>query len=109
MVMVTIDTIVLRDTDAAGSAQSSNRHGSVLRGSVRRLLTHIGTVRVRLKRWQVTRRTRKDLTDLDACLLDDIGISREEARVEMRKSIYLHWTAELLPPHHHAPIKFPML
>ncbi|NSZ47695.1 hypothetical protein G6L63_07175 [Agrobacterium vitis] len=51
----------------------------------------------------------KDLTDLDACLLRDIGISREEARLEMRKSIYLHWTAELLPPHHHAPIKFPVL
>ncbi|WP_429930052.1 DUF1127 domain-containing protein [Agrobacterium vitis] len=109
MVMVTIDTIVLRDTDAAGSAQSSNHHGSVLRGPVWRLLKHIGTVRARLKRWQVTRRTRKDLADLDACLLRDIGISRDEARLEMRKSIYLHWTAELLPPHHYAPIKFPML
>ncbi|BCH65804.1 hypothetical protein RvVAT039_30200 [Agrobacterium vitis] len=109
MVMVTIDTIVLRDTDVAGNAQSSNHHDSVLRGPVWRLLKNIGTVRGRLKRWQVMRRTRKDLTDLDACLLRDIGISRDEARLEMRKSIYLHWTAELLPPHHHAPIKFPML
>ncbi|MCF1481724.1 MULTISPECIES: DUF1127 domain-containing protein [Rhizobium/Agrobacterium group] len=109
MVMVTIDTIILRDADVAGNAQSSNHHGSGLRGPVWRLLKNIGTVRGRLKRWQVTRRTRKDLTDLDTCLLRDIGISRDEARLEMRKSIYLHWTAELLPPHHHAPIKFPML
>ncbi|WP_197433816.1 DUF1127 domain-containing protein [Agrobacterium vitis] len=107
--MVTIDTIMPREADAAGSAQPSDHHGNILRGPVWRLLISIWTVRVRLKRWQVTRRTRKDLTDLDACLLRDIGISRDEARVEMRKSIYLHWTAELLPPHHHAPIKFPML
>ncbi|MVA26481.1 DUF1127 domain-containing protein [Agrobacterium vitis] len=111
--MVTIDTIIPRETEAAGSAQPNDDYGSVLRGPAWRLLIGIGTVRARLKRWQVTRRTRRDLTDLDARLLRDIGISRDEVRVEMRKSIYPHWTAELLPSHsahqHYAPIKFPLL
>lgn len=79
--MVTIDTI--------GSTQTleTENVGERSRGKHIRLRT--GRLVQAIAQWWRTRSTRQGLAELDEDLLRDIGVTPQEARDEMNKSLYL--------------------
>lgn len=80
-VMVTIDTIhgeTIKGTDlSASKARSLGAN------------TWIARARLAMVRWWMLRSTRIHLADLDDHLLRDVGLTRHEAREELKKSFYV--------------------
>jgi uncharacterized protein YjiS (DUF1127 family) len=80
-VMVTLDTIefACNSNDGASSPAYRGKGKRLFAARAFQVLTW----------WWMKRSTRAQLEDLDEALLKDIGVTRQEARVELKKSIYL--------------------
>ncbi|MBB4954152.1 uncharacterized protein YjiS (DUF1127 family) [Agrobacterium vitis] len=79
--MVTIDTIecAARENVTPTAPQASKIN---LVSGLRRLLSA-------LSRWWMVRSTRASLEDIGDDLLKDVGITRQQARTELKRSTYL--------------------
>jgi len=83
MKMVTIDTI--------RSAQASDRENAIGPSRTQRIKPRVSPLLARFSRWWMIRSTRAHLAELDDAMLRDVGVTREAAAAELKRSIYLFY------------------